>query len=335
MHGVAARGRVHVRRPGRRWPLVYAVLQRHASDRGPRPTRNPRRVSARDRRNPHDAGSARLTRGAARQRPSEDALVQHAPTAAAARSGPTGRPRSPAARRAASERSAERLAELTPGGARSRSRRWRRRSPKGLLVGGGVVGLVAVGVGAWAAVRLPRHGTAAGRGAAGDDARLRQHRPRPERWPEDRGAAHAQQVPGVQGRASASTPTTTSARRSSSRIQDEAHCDDLDYADDIEPWLGDRAAVAAVDLGGDDPDPVVRGPGQGRRRGRRGPRRRSRTAATATASAGGWAIDGDWAVIAETDDIADKVVDATEKGSLADDDDFQQLDRRGRRRRAS
>ena len=41
-----------------------------------------------------------------------------------------------------------------------------------------------------------------------------------------------------------------------SRIQDEAHCDAIDYADDIEPWLGDRAAFAAVDLGGDDPDPV-------------------------------------------------------------------------------
>ena len=40
-------------------------------------------------------------------------------------------------------------------------------------------------------------------------------------------------------------------------IQDEAHCEGLDYGDDIEPWLGDRAAVAAVDIGGEDPDPVV------------------------------------------------------------------------------
>jgi hypothetical protein len=36
----------------------------------------------------------------------------------------------------------------------------------------------------------------------------------------------------------------------------------------------------------------------------------------------GWAIEGDWAVIAESDDIADKVVAETKKGSLADDDDF-------------
>ena len=37
----------------------------------------------------------------------------------------------------------------------------------------------------------------------------------------------------------------------------------------------------------------------------------------------GWAIEGDWAVVAESDDIADKVVAATKKGSLADDDDFK------------
>src|SRR5918992_6410404 len=31
---------------------------------------------------------------------------------------------------------------------------------------------------------------------------------------------------------------------------------ELDYNDDIEPWLGDRAAAAAVDLGEDEPTPV-------------------------------------------------------------------------------
>ncbi len=34
----------------------------------------------------------------------------------------------------------------------------------------------------------------------------------------------------------------------------DEECDGLDYSDDIEPWLGDRAAVAAVDNGGDEPD---------------------------------------------------------------------------------
>ncbi len=104
-------------------------------------------------------------------------------------------------------------------------------------------------------------------------------------------------------------------------IQDEVDCAGLDYEDDVEPWLGDRAAFAAVDVGGEDPDPVIvvqvkdadaadkgletlKGCGDGEDLG--------------------WAIEGDWAVLAETDDIADDVVAATEKGSLADDEDFQQ-----------
>ena len=39
-------------------------------------------------------------------------------------------------------------------------------------------------------------------------------------------------------------------------IEKEVDCQGLDYADDIEPWLGDRAAVAAVDTGAEEPSPV-------------------------------------------------------------------------------
>ena len=50
--------------------------------------------------------------------------------------------------------------------------------------------------------------------------------------------------------------------------------------------------------------------------------RRSRTAPAA--DEGGWVIEGDWAVIAETEEIAQNVVDDAADGSLADDEDFQQ-----------
>lgn len=41
-------------------------------------------------------------------------------------------------------------------------------------------------------------------------------------------------------------------------IQEDGVCPDLDYARDVEPWLGDRMAVAAVDTGGSGgPAPVV------------------------------------------------------------------------------
>ncbi len=40
-------------------------------------------------------------------------------------------------------------------------------------------------------------------------------------------------------------------------------------------------------------------------------------------TSGGWAIDGDWAVIAETDKIAQQVVDDAADAPLADDDDYK------------
>lgn len=38
---------------------------------------------------------------------------------------------------------------------------------------------------------------------------------------------------------------------------EDSDCGGMTYADDIEPWIGDRAAFGAVDLGGDEPSPVV------------------------------------------------------------------------------
>lgn len=38
---------------------------------------------------------------------------------------------------------------------------------------------------------------------------------------------------------------------------EEGDCKGLDFDDDVKPWLGKRAAFAAVDLGGDDPVPAI------------------------------------------------------------------------------
>ncbi len=101
----------------------------------------------------------------------------------------------------------------------------------------------------------------------------------------------------------------------------QAPCD-LDYNDDIEPWLGDRAAAAAVDLGEDQPVPVfvvqVKDadkaedafakfndcePGEGQ--------------------SAGWAISGEWAVLAETEEIATQVAEDAKDNPLSEDDDFE------------
>jgi hypothetical protein len=103
-------------------------------------------------------------------------------------------------------------------------------------------------------------------------------------------------------------------------------CEGLDYAEDVKPWLGSRAAMAAVDLGEDMPAAVgvvqvtdagkaeegvaklidVCGGGEG-----------------AEGDVGGWVVEGDWMVLAETKEIATKVVDAAGDGSLSGDASFE------------
>ena len=85
------------------------------------------------------------------------------------------------------------------------------------------------------------------------------------------------------------------------------------YAEDIEPWLGERFAVAAVDTGATTPrswsscrsrTPTRPRPGCSKLRdcADEGPD---------GDGSGGWVIDGDWAVVAEDEEGAQAVVDAT------------------------
>ncbi len=102
---------------------------------------------------------------------------------------------------------------------------------------------------------------------------------------------------------------------------EEADCQGLDYQDDVKPWLGYRFAVAAVDLGEDTPTPV--GVLQVSDAGAAEDGLAQLAACGGEDDAMGWVVEGDWAVVAETDDLAQQVVDATGGGSLADDDDYQ------------
>jgi hypothetical protein len=103
-------------------------------------------------------------------------------------------------------------------------------------------------------------------------------------------------------------------------IQGEAGCDGLDYDDDVEPWLGDRFAVAAVDTGDDGPAPVF--VLQVSDEGAADDGLSAIRDCAGGDDAGAWSIDNGWALVAETQEIADQVADATADGSLADDADF-------------
>ena len=119
-------------------------------------------------------------------------------------------------------------------------------------------------------------------------------------------------------------------------ITSSGECEGLDYAADVEPWLGSRAAMAAVDLGEDEPTAVgvvqttdggqaedglaklveTCGGGSVASEGEQGDETSS--------DVGGWVVEGDWIVLAETKDIAQQVVDAADGSTLAADSSFQE-----------
>jgi hypothetical protein len=117
-------------------------------------------------------------------------------------------------------------------------------------------------------------------------------------------------------------------------ITSSGECEGLDYASDVEPWLGSRAAMAVVDLGEDEPTPVgvvqtsdggqaeeglatlVETCGSAASEGEQGDETGS--------DVGGWVVEGDWIVLAETKDIAQQVVEAADGSTLAADSSFQE-----------
>jgi hypothetical protein len=106
------------------------------------------------------------------------------------------------------------------------------------------------------------------------------------------------------------------------QIQDEPGCEDLDYQDDIDPWLGDRFAVAAVDTGNDQPSPIFVVQVSDEDAAAAG-LKKLRECGGGTTDDGAWAIADGWALIGETQDIVDGVAEDAADSTLADDEDFQ------------
>jgi hypothetical protein len=104
-------------------------------------------------------------------------------------------------------------------------------------------------------------------------------------------------------------------------LASEGSCS-LEYADDVEPWIGDRAAVAIVDQG--RPEPVVVLQVSDADRARKG-LESVRDCVRESGQESGYVIDGDWAVLARTEKVARAVVEDAEDGSLAGDREFQEL----------
>lgn len=106
---------------------------------------------------------------------------------------------------------------------------------------------------------------------------------------------------------------------------ESAGCDGLSYSDDIKPWLGNKFGFAgmAADSEGDDPVPVgaIEVTNQGEAEA--GLDKLAACGGETTGTEFGYAFTGEYALIAETQDLADTYAADTDEASLADSADFQ------------
>jgi hypothetical protein len=107
------------------------------------------------------------------------------------------------------------------------------------------------------------------------------------------------------------------------KLQDDGTCADLDYDEDVAPWLGNRIAMAGVpgEAEGDSPMPLLAL--------QVSDEDAASTGIDALADCGGagddfgYAFSGDYALITDSKEHAESIAKQVEGGTLADDADFQ------------
>ena len=155
----------------------------------------------------------------------------------------------------------------------------------------------------------------------------------PSGWPEDRRLPHAEQVPGVQGRGrhQQRRRAPPQARRASSSRQLGLRRARLRRRH--RPLARrPRGGRGRVDLGDDQPAPRGRRPGQGRGQGR-APASPKLNACDDPATDVGVDVHDGWAVLAESQKVADEVVRRDRQGHPGRRRDVPEVDQGGRRRR--
>ena len=104
-------------------------------------------------------------------------------------------------------------------------------------------------------------------------------------------------------------------------MQDDGACKDLDYADDVEPWIGDRVAVAAMPAEKNSTAALVALQVSDEDAAATGIERLLKC--NDADDAVGFSFMDDYVLISETKKQADRYAADAEEGSLADDENFQ------------
>ncbi len=103
----------------------------------------------------------------------------------------------------------------------------------------------------------------------------------------------------------------------------QSNCPGLSYDQDIDPWLGNRAAVALVALPGASPDAVAVVQVTDENKAKEGLHTLEGCATDNTGDTTGYVVQHGWAILADNQKVAEQVAAATDRGSLADDATYQ------------
>jgi len=107
------------------------------------------------------------------------------------------------------------------------------------------------------------------------------------------------------------------------RVLAEGDCSSLTYERDVKPWIGQRAGVGVVDLGGDVPSPVFVLQVSDADNARTGFEKLADCSGASEDDEFGWTVAGDYVVGSDSTDHAKDIVAEAEKSPLAEDAAYQ------------
>jgi hypothetical protein len=199
-----------------------------------------------------------------------------------------------------------------PSGRRSRRTTW--------LIGGGVIGLLALGAGAWAATSFFQQGEQPAAALPSTTIAYASVDLDPSGSQKIDAFRTLNKFPAFKDKVGIHSVDDVRQKLGDELIK-SLGCDGLTFDHDIDPWLGNRAAVAAVDVGKASPEPisVVQVTDDGKAEDA------LKKLVTCSGSQGDvfYDVHDGWAVFAGSQQAADQVVSDTDHASLADDDTYQ------------
>ena len=196
-----------------------------------------------------------------------------------------------------------------------------RRSRRGWWIGGGVIALLGVGAGAWAALGFFQQGEQPAEALPSSTVAYVSVDLDPAGGQKIDAFRTLNKFPAFKDEVGVDSVDEL-RHKIGEQLVGEADCPGLDYDRDIDPWLGDRMAVAAVELGG-DPDPQVVAVLQVKDEGQARDGIKKLNACDDSGEEPAVGFHDGWAVFAQTQANVDAVLAATDKGTLADDATYQ------------